>query len=320
MTAAAFSEQRLLLNAFALPDDQALKNWRQWRESINFDDLDPTLTRLLPIVVYGHPEWLDDDPARNIIQGLCRRAWAEQQIGLQSLARLVTTLRGARIARVALCGPPAVSPLYAERGSIRPFESPELMIGRHEVDVALDALSFDCWQLPEAGFNNLRYGEWLSKAGGERVYLTWQRRWACQRISNLTVLELPGTTVETLPPEELLAEVLLTPADGKRLAWQWDALVIASVRHLDWHRVGKLADHDERAVSRLRELRRDWSIAVPDSLLHSMRGGVLSQGLRRARRDYGWVVADGGARPSVAGLAAYCVRRWWRESVVPRKG
>jgi hypothetical protein len=320
MTAAPIALQRLLLNAFALPDDQALKNWRQWRESINFEDLDPTLTRLLPIVVYGRPKWLNDDPARNIIQGLCRRAWAQQQTGSQSLAQIIGVLRREGILRVVLCGPPALGPLYAERQSIRPFESPELMIGKHEIDRAIDALSSHGWQLPQTGFNNLNCGVWLSKAGGERVYISWQRRWVCARLSNLTILDLPGTTVEMLPPEELLAEVLLAPAHGNRLAWQWDALAIAAARELDWDRVGTLTDQDERAVTRLHELRDEWGIAVPSYLLISRHGGVVTQEIRRVKRDYGWVAANDGARPSIAGFAAYCAKRWWRGFAVPRKG
>jgi hypothetical protein len=166
----------------------------------------------------------------------------------------------------------------------------------------------------------MHYGVWLSQTGAERVHLIWRRRWNCEGPSKTNSFELPGATVEVLPPEELLAEVLLTPEGGSQLAWQWDALAITAERKLDWRRVETLTDQDELAVSRLRELRDEWGIAVPGYLTHSARGGFLRQRIRRINRDYRWVARNDGARPSVTGLAAYCVKRWWRVFIVPGRG
>lgn len=317
MTAAQTAWQKLLLGAFALPEDKAFACWRQWREGADIGSLDAESARLLPAIVYGRPKWLADDPARNIIQGLCRRAWTEYQIGLRSLARIVTSLRGAGLSRVVLCGAAAAGAFYAERKSIRPFASPELMIGSDEVNVALGALSSQGWQLPETGLVDEHCSVWLSQAGGERVRLIWQRQWNCEGPAGTESLELPGATVEVLPREELLAEVLLTPESGRQLPWQWDALALTTERKLDWRRVEALTDQDELAVSRLRELRDEWGIAVPGYLALPARSGFLRQRMRRINRDYRWVARNHGERPSVAGLAAFCVKRWWRIFIVP---
>jgi hypothetical protein len=219
-----------------------------------------------------------------------------------------------------LCGSVAVGRYYAERKSIRPFESPELMIGSHEIDAALGVLSSEGWQLPRAGRADMHYGVWLTHAGGERVHLVWQRLCNLDGPSETNSFELPGATVEVLPAEELLADILLTPEDGNRLAWQWDALAIATTKNLDWRRIDLLIDQNELAVSRLIELRDAWRIEVPWYLGHSARDGYLSQRIRCIKRDYRWVTRNDGARPTVTGLAAYCVKRWWRVFVVPGGG
>jgi len=317
MTAAQTASQKLLLGAFAWPEHKAVVCWRQWREGVDIVNLEAESARLLPTVVHGRSKWLAEDPARNIIQGLCRRAWAEHQIGLRSLARIVNSLRSAGISSGVLCGSAAIGRFYAERKSIRPFESPELLIGSHDVDAALGVLSSEGWQLPQTGPADKHYGVWLSQASGERVHLIWQRRWNCEDPARTNSFELPGATVEVLPPEELLAVVLLTPEAGSQLAWQWDALSITTERKLDWRRIETLIDQDELAASRLRELRNEWGITVPGYLMHSARGGFLRQRIRRINRDYRWVTRNDGARPSVTGLAAYCVKRWWRVFIVP---
>ena len=292
------TEVRLLLEAFALPEPRARASWKRWRDAADLDRLAPGILRVLPVVAHARPEWLAGDPGRAVIQGLCRKAWTQNQLGFRLLARTVARLREAGVEEVVLTGSTAFALLSSRHKSLRPLETLEIQVGREALPAAFGALTGAGWKLlpgyPEPA------AAWLEDADGARLKLGWGRRPRA-----LESAPLLGTVVQLFPPEEMLVETLLGVREECELDWRWDALALLAVRRVNWLAVFWLMDGGETGTARLRELREEWNIAVPASLL-------LCEGLWRIRRDYRWNVRNGGARAAVSGFAAYCARRWWR--------
>src|ERR1700691_4592061 len=100
----AVSSQRLLWDAIVLPLPQAGNAWRRWRESIDLDHLDDRSFHLLPALAGRMPAWLEKDPQRAILLGICRRAWSQNQVCRKLLADALEILSAVGIERVAPTG------------------------------------------------------------------------------------------------------------------------------------------------------------------------------------------------------------------------
>jgi hypothetical protein len=322
-------QRNLLLEASVLPREQAFGKWKAWRAGIDLDNLDPDYLRLLPLLSHHLDEWLTGDSAKPFIQGICKRAWTQNQLALRRLATITAALRGAGVDRIVLTGSAAWALLYTKRRGIRPIDSLELLVARNEAGRAVDALTASGWRLaagypkPEGETLDYLEGVWLMNAREERLKLGW-RLLPCapelaasrEKLAGLTPAEVQGIAVHLLPLEEMLLHALAGHREPYEVDWRWDALALIEARSMDWNRVKQLAA-DEIARRRLRELEELWGIPVPAHVLDPKTGWFRTR-VAAVWRDYQWHAWRAGASPSWRGFALYCPRRWWKVFVTDR--
>ena len=322
-------QNELLLGAFVLPPAQAREKWVLWREGRDLDHLDPDSVQVLPLLAHRVAEWTADDPAKSIVQGVCKRAWTRNQMTLRRLAHAAAKLRAAGVDRIVLTGPASWSLLHAERKSIRPAGSPEILVARGHALRSARELSADGWRLapgqPEPAGETLdhRHCVWLEDARGERLKLAW-RLLPCppelassgERLGPLTSVSVQDAPLQLLGPEQMLLDILAGYRDRTPPDWRWDALALLAARSVEWRRLrGPLMD-DQVASQRLLQLREQWRVPVPERILET--SGWFRQRVAAVWRDYLWHSWRAGRRPSWLSFAAYCPRRWWKAFVTDR--
>ncbi len=332
MVSGIAQNSRLLLEAFVRPPAEAVESWRRWRENLDVDSLDPRYFRILPMLAPRLGDWLAGDTADSTIRGICKRAWAHNQIAFRSLANAAGALRGAGIAPVVVTGSPAWALLYEESKAIRPLDTLELLVRRHYAARAVDALGGLGWRLvegmsrPEGRMLDLVEGVWLRNDKDDRLKLSWrllpsspESARADETLPKLTATEIFGVKIDRIPPEEMLLHSLGGRRDFFEVDWKWDALALLALRPVDWKRMQSLLGDDSAARLRLRELRTDWQADVPAGILREETPGWLRRRFEIVRGDYRWNAWNAGARPSWVGFGAYCARRWWKVFVTGRR-
>src|SRR5688572_25137980 len=143
---AGVTERRLLLlDALIRPAKPGFEAWRQWRASANLDCLDNASFLLLPALAHRLPEWLADDPRRDILLGICRRAWSQVQLRRKMLAEAAAVLRASGVETQTAAGPVAWADRYWPQGSIRPIDTLDLTVAPRTVKSAVSALAQAEW-------------------------------------------------------------------------------------------------------------------------------------------------------------------------------
>src|SRR5579871_1875587 len=303
---------RLLLEAFVLPPAQATDKWRRWRETLDLDRLDAAYFQMLPMMAHRLDAWLTDDPARQVIQGICKRAWTHNQMAFRSLVTIGDVLREAGVAGIVVTGSAAWALLYSENKAIRPIDSLELLVRRGDAALAIEVLHRAGWSLapglprPEGQvFDNLE-GVWLH--GGpderidERIKISW-RLLPCaaelaadrETLGSPVPIEIQGIKAHILPPEEMLLHALAGHRESYQVDWRWDALALLAARPVDWARMTRLLDAESIARRRLSELHEDWRITIPSDVL-KQETSWWRRRFDAVWRDYRWHAWRAGAR------------------------
>ena len=100
---------------------------------------------LLPTLAGRMAPWLADDPEQEIVLGICRRAWSQNQLRRKLLANALAILGAAGIERAAAIGPVLFSAQWPE-GSIRPVGRVDLLVEPASVRAAFDAFLTAGWK------------------------------------------------------------------------------------------------------------------------------------------------------------------------------
>ena len=281
--------QRLLLDALLLSPPQAGDAWRSWRASTDLSCLDKSSYHLLPALAGRMPAWLEDDPQRAILMGICRRAWSENQVQRKLLADALEILAAAGIERVAATGPVLWGALYWPEGAIRPIGMVHLLLDPAVVRIAFEALVRAGWKAPNGipDTEGKRFyfagGALLESPSGGRVRVHWRalpntdlsiRR---PRFPPLEPMR-PGLVARYAMPPEYSLVAALGGDHQDAVAWHFDALMICRQPGLRWERVAALLRRRSAQRERLNELRRDCGAEFPRAVTRP----VWTSGVERA--------------------------------------
>ena len=292
------ASERLLLDALLLSLPQAEDAWRSWRASTDLNRLDNGSFHLIPALAGRMPAWLDGDPQRAILLGICRRAWSQNQIQRKLLADAVAALAAAGIQRVAATGPIAWGAEYWPEGAIRPIGIVDLLIEPGVVLRALDALSRCGWkavsEIPDTGRKGFPFsGGFRMQAASGDLRLHWRALPNTDfglRPPGMPSLQAGKTNLAadfTMPPEESLVAAL-GGAHDDGVDWRYDAIMMCRRPDLSWKRIGDLLRWRSKPRERLDELRREYDAGIPAEVTKpaSTSGveSVLSSTLRAYRR------------------------------------
>lgn len=237
----------LLMQAIMSRPSEAEQCWRRWRAETDLDKMPEDCVRLLPVLVEPSSPWLVDDPAKNLILGILKRAWTRNQIMLRSLAELVTSLRRQGVDEVVVAGPPAWSFLHQR---FRPITYLELVVPRALALQSVSILAQAGWTpLPQSSSPDgdaLDYvqGIWLQRESGERLRLNWRLFSAPPEFTAEWELLPPGERAEfqgvrltLLPRDVMFACALAGERGADDLDWRCDMAMLLRGPKIDWRAV-----------------------------------------------------------------------------------
>jgi hypothetical protein len=293
-----------LLAAHCDSDHEAAAAWQAWRDSVDIEHLTWPELQVLPVLNGPRiEEWLADDPAGGVLKGIVRRAWSEAQVRLGLAREAVNCLKQAGCGSVTMIG--AVGANLRSLGStaIRPVLELRLLLSRHDLTLAGQALEAEGWQPRD----KTPTGDWLDRMSnvlynrnGTRLYLHWRvlevearHVAACERefLSEHETVEAIGTEFRILSREHALLEALTDRTDTMdALAWQADAALLCR-EPIDWTSWSAMARRFQpSAFERLQELRAMGldvpELRSPSGWLDRLSSGGLLDSWRQAARSW----------------------------------
>lgn len=270
------SRHLALLHAGLDEDDSAaLEAWLRWRGQVEFDDVDRTEQRLLPLAYLNLGEAIRDDPAFGRAAGLYRRTWSQNQLLFDSAAERLTTLVDAGIEVLLLNGAPLTVLHYHSAGA-RPMANVDVLIRPEEADRAAAVLRAAGWRAPvEPAGDQFRVqpGVPFRDGGPGEVALRWFSLWESSDDGPLweaaRPFDLAGARALAPCPADLLLAACV-PGSPRHPAtpscWIADAVTVCRTGEIDWDRLV----HEARrrnlrvaAAAALEHLGEEFGVATP---------------------------------------------------------
>jgi hypothetical protein len=277
----------LLLRALVQPISSAAEAWRLWREGVDLDKLDAASFCMLPALAGRMDQWVAHDPHRDMLRGICRRAWSQNQVRKKVLAEALTLLDVSAGVKATAFGPIVWEQLYWPDGAIRTIDGVELLVDPSCVRLSVETLTRAGWSLnsplPDWHADSFYFAPALRMRtiSGDDVRLHWR--------------DLPNTDFALRRPPvprfqpSAERDLIMALSDDLHsgVDWRCDALLICR-RSIDWGVVDRLLKWRPRVKIRLEELRQDWDVDVPPRLAAKLQRGhveyMFSAPLRVYRR------------------------------------
>lgn len=247
------AQEHLLHACLNLDETLARDAWRQWRDAVEFDQIDQASMRFMPLLLRRLETLGISDPNLGRYRGLHRRSWVRSQQLFHLLRSLTAELNHIGIPTLVLKGAAIAARYYGETG-LRPMGDADLLVPRIDAPRTIAWFVQQGWnpeykQDPELLLryhldHNHAFG--FQNANGQSVDLHWKllhlgtsptlddRFWRDARS-----LALPGFTPQTLSTTHHLFHALvhgvpLNSVPGFR--WVADALMILrnAGNEVDW--------------------------------------------------------------------------------------
>ncbi len=279
-----------LLEALLLKEPQARQAWTRWRAGIDINALSYTEQLLFAALNPALPEWLENDSAAGIFQGIVRRIWSQNQLRMRKAVELDSLLKEAGV-QAAIAGPLRWS-LRTPPPAIRAIPHLTFVAARADIQKATDTLQRAGWEQygdvpPQAVW------DWCDHVSFHRHDLQVNLHWRlvpvppedaaeCEMafLALLSPFQSGSQSFRALSREATLLHILCCGRDHD-LPWQAD-VALTGVAGIDWGRFLKLARRfGPLAIERLRELRSFPHLAIPELPLDN-------SGLFRRKVHYFW--------------------------------
>jgi Uncharacterised nucleotidyltransferase len=310
-----------LMAALLAEPSQAESLWRKWRAEIDLDTMSADCIRLLPVLLSRNTSWLSRDQARNIILGICKRAWTGNQLMLRSFVDVLGSLERAGVKQAAAGGPVAWALMHQRWNSFRPVDFLELVVPRDQALRAANELGRLGWRsapgsaTPKVELLDHVAGLWFCRQEGETLKLMWRlfpappelaAEW--EALPPMEMFDVQGTPVRVPSKEAMLAYAIAGGRHWDRLEWRCDAIPLLRTSHINWSLVRKWIRFSPQARKMLRALAHETGLSVP---------GLAEYGPKRLRSKWDILWTHycrhaGGSREvrSVTGFGRFLCERW----------
>jgi hypothetical protein len=149
LVARVTSEQRLLLAAALGQGADARAAWAQWRATIDLEDIDGDSLRLLPLLARRLDDLADADPVRQVVRGVYRKAWVQNQLLVRRAATVVDSLAAAEVPSIVLKGASLIRYFGGDWGA-RPMYDVDILVPTTKIVGALDVVDTLGWKPEQA--------------------------------------------------------------------------------------------------------------------------------------------------------------------------
>jgi hypothetical protein len=272
------AQGQLLLQAALFDDERGVRAWDALRPQFDIERLEGGSLGLLPFV-YEHVSARDpEDPILGRLRGVYRYTWSRNQLGLESLVRMLATLHESSVETVLL-GEAALISEYYRRLGVRALDEPAILVRPSDATHALGALTREGWTI----LRRTR-AHWLLDAPNTRapIHHGLQLRVLAEEKATMEdvgesmwdargAVTLRGVQTAALDPtHELLRTCVGGARSARSLLWIVDAVTIARTagQEIDWNelvaqavRLGSVP----RVRDALRFLADELELPVPGS-------------------------------------------------------
>jgi hypothetical protein len=312
------SQQELLLRAALLDQERSVQAWQLLKPTLDIQRLERGSVVLLPLLYEKLQERGSTEAFVPRLKGVYRQVWYRNQLGLDALQDVLSSLRDAGVEAIVL-GEGALITRYYGRLGVRPLDRPSVLVRPERVAAALDALAQSGWDVPPRGSGRSRQVERVL-AGRRRSCAVYRsvlrelelstdtdgaRFWDAARAT-----EVRGVQTSTLDTtHEFLWTCIAGARTGSasRVQWIADAFTILQVAgsEIDWQKLVAEAI-TLRSTLRLRDalfyLTDALDAPIPEAALRELEATPSTGRERFAHR----IAGRGGALlgnlpPAVAG-------------------
>ena len=284
------SQEHILRVALSDPG-MAKHEWLEWnaQHSLEHDQIDIGSYRLLPLV---YKNLLRSDitaPYLNILEGLYKRTWLENQIKLHAYSEVLRALEGAGINTLVLKGISIAIHYYSDLGA-RPMLDIDILIPKHSVFAAIKILS-DCGWLATGDLNlnadmlDGRHACGFKNSTGLQLDLHWHVLHFClnDHITNefwdaAIPLKLNGLTTRALCPADQLLHICthgLMSNTVPPIRWIADSYLLIKTNEMqvDWNRLANLtvrSNESLRMYSALFYLVQNFQLPISKEIINKL--------------------------------------------------
>src|SRR5262249_54730428 len=136
----------LALRAAIWSGERSLQSWEEWKQLVDFDDVDGGTVRLLPLIYRKLLAQNVQDPLMGRLKGLYRRTWYRNQLVFHRSAEMVALMARKGIDALLLKGPALVLQYYKDPG-VRPMDDFDLLVRPSQASKAIAVLQEAGWIL-----------------------------------------------------------------------------------------------------------------------------------------------------------------------------
>lgn len=275
------SEQRLLLAAALGTGEVAAAAWKSWANKVDFDRLNPTSVRMLPLLHWNLRLLGIEEGGRLLsrIGGVVKQGWARSAAARRALASIVPVVHeAAGYARLA--GDPVLSDRYYTDPCARSIERAEVYVSPDKAAAALKGLRTSRWApAMEIGAEYIKVAPGVVLRNPDAVvpvHLTWR-----------LLQERPGSDADLLTREDgdylrAADELIVLCVRGARWNWQgtcqWVADAVMLLRHegarLDWNHLVSVSGRHSLCTplaAALGYLDQEWKAPIPAHVHQRLR-------------------------------------------------
>ena len=137
-------EQELLLQAALRQGETSLKAWREWKSTLDFDNIDYGSQRLVPLLYRNLQRQGVKDPLMGKFKGLYRHTWYKNQLLFAKGAQLLRSFHEAGIETMILKGAALVLLHYKDAG-LRAMTDFDVLVPTEQIQAALFLLRERNW-------------------------------------------------------------------------------------------------------------------------------------------------------------------------------
>jgi len=282
--------QYLLLKASLLNDDQAIKSWQIWKESVDIDFLDPGSFRLLPLLFSNLSNLRVKDPLMPRLKGVYRMSWYKNKMIFIQAGFLLNFLHQQGIETMLLKGV-ALQLLYYPKQGVRPMDDIDILVPSNRALSVINLLQKSSWRTFvgwEEGCLNVNHAHKLLNKAGYAIDLHWNVLsesigphadspfWEASEFLNFH-----GTPTRVLNSSDQLLHAcvhgIIPVASISSIRWIADAMKILTSpeSEIDWKRILDLAE--ERSLKQhlkdtLGYLKSSFAAPIPNKVISNLVG------------------------------------------------
>lgn len=283
-------QQEWLIRAALLKGKDALDAWKEWKSSVDVEELDPGSHRMLPLLYRNLKSQGIKDPSMYKYKGVYDQTWYGNHILFFTVASLLRSFHDAGIETMIIKGA-ALTVFYYRDYSLRPMNDFDVLIHTEQVLPAIHLLQKLGWTpvdfSPTEEYISVSFSHGFRYGNGQEVDLHWHLLSQCRETDSdedfweeAVVAKFHDIPTHVLIPTDQLFHSCIHGAKWNysppRFRWVADAAIILNTAQseIDWNRLIAQA-RKRRLVLPLREtlkyLHNVLDAPIPPEILQSIQ-------------------------------------------------